>query len=67
METTEPEDKVRFSMMDPAIEIDLQGRARAVVFNDGSDVELGVRILPVEPLRVEQCVVPSTLMRHPSR
>jgi hypothetical protein len=57
METTEPEGKVRFSMMDPVIEIDLQGRARAVVFNDRSDVELGVRILPVEPLRVEHCVV----------
>ena len=57
METTEPEGKVRFSMMDPAIEIDLQGRARAIVFNDRSDTELGVRILPAEPLRVEQLVV----------
>jgi hypothetical protein len=57
METTEPEGKVRFRMMDPVIEIDLRGRARAIVFNDRSDVELGFRILPVEPLRVENFVV----------
>jgi hypothetical protein len=57
METTEPAGKVRFSMRDPVIEMDLRGRTRAIVFNDGSDVHLGFRILPVEPLRVENFVV----------
>jgi hypothetical protein len=57
IETTEPEGEVNFLMMDPVIEIDLQGKARALVFNDGSDTELGFKVLPMEPLRAQRFVV----------
>ena len=57
IETTEPEGEVEFLMMDPAIEIDLQGKARSLVFNDGSDVELGFKVLPMESLRAQRFVV----------
>ncbi len=56
METTEPELTVYFEMRDPTFEIDLQGSVQSII--DGrSDVELGVKYLPLETLRVEQFVV----------
>ena len=57
METTEPEGAIHFDMRDPTFEIDLQGRVRSVIFEEGSDVDLGVRYLPLEALRVERFVV----------
>lgn len=57
LETTEPEGTVHFDLMDPVVEIDLQGKVRSTVFNDRSDVELGFKVLPMEPLRVQRFVV----------
>ncbi|MGH9388180.1 MAG: hypothetical protein ACRD1Z_01085 [Vicinamibacteria bacterium] len=57
MQTTEPESSLHFEMRDPAFQIDLLGRVQSTLFNEGSDVELGVRYLPLEPLRIESFLV----------
>ena len=57
VETTEPDGTLHFDMGDPTFQIDLQGRVQSVIFEDRSDTELGVKYLPMEPLRVERFVV----------
>jgi len=57
MQTTDPDCAVHFEMRDPAFQIDLQGKVQSIIFNDGSDAHLGVRYLPLEPLRVRSLVV----------
>jgi hypothetical protein len=57
LETSEPDVTVHFDMRDPAFEIDLQGRVQTVIFNEGSDRDLGVKYLPMERLRVQSFVV----------
>lgn len=56
MQTAEPDCIVHFEVRDPAFQIDLQGRIQSIIFGK-SDVELGVKYLPLEPLRVEAFVV----------
>jgi len=56
MQTTEPDGALHFEVRDPTFEIDLRGRIQSTIFGKG-DGELGVKYLPLEPLRVESFLV----------
>jgi hypothetical protein len=47
----------QFEVSDPAVEIIISGQIKTEVFNDGSDMDLGIRYLPLEKLRIALCEI----------
>ncbi|MCP4548603.1 MAG: hypothetical protein GY835_19275 [bacterium] len=45
----------RIAVRDPDVSVEIEGKVRTEVFNDGHDPYLGIRYLPQEPLVFEVC------------
>ena len=54
----------RIPVRDPEIAIEIDGKVRTEIFNDGSDADLGVRYLPQEDLVFDRCRL-EAIEEHP--